>query len=141
MKRSTWLKIAALLTVLYAIGHTLGFPWTPVRDGSAQGVIDAMQTVRFATEGVSRSYWDFYEGFGLAITGFLVLQAVLLWQLAAFPAAAARQIRLSAGIFLAGFLFNAVIVGRFFFAFPLILVAPIIVSLGFALRRGDQERT
>jgi hypothetical protein len=133
MKRSTWLRISAIVTLLYALTHTMGFPWTPVRDGGAQGVIDAMRSVRVVVEGTSRTYWDFYEGFGFAIAGFLAVQAVILWQLASLARSMHPAIRGIIAAFLVAFIFNAAVVGRYFFAAPVIFDITLVVCLGIAL--------
>lgn len=41
-----------------------------------------MTAVRFDTMGANRSYLDFYMGFGWSITVAMVMQTVLLWQIA-----------------------------------------------------------
>jgi hypothetical protein len=40
-----------------------------------------MRSVRFDAHGFSRTYWEFYVGFGLFVSVFLVFAAVLAWQL------------------------------------------------------------
>jgi hypothetical protein len=40
-----------------------------------------MKTFRFDVSGVNRSYFEFYRGFGFILAVYMVLQAVLLWQL------------------------------------------------------------
>lgn len=40
-----------------------------------------MRNTRFEIQGVNRTFWDFYTGFGLFATVFLLLVAVLAWQL------------------------------------------------------------
>ena len=42
-----------------------------------------MRQFQFEAEGVTRTYWEFYIGFGVMISVFLLVQAVMLWQLAA----------------------------------------------------------
>ena len=81
MSTSLLLRIASVISVLFAAGHTLGGrkAWSP--QGENQ-VLQAMRTVRFETFGVSRTYLDFYRGFGFTISVFLAVQAVVLWQLA-----------------------------------------------------------
>jgi hypothetical protein len=38
-----------------------------------------MKSHHFDAMGFSRTYWDFYYGFGLVISGYLLVQAVMLW--------------------------------------------------------------
>jgi hypothetical protein len=75
------LKFAAVISLIFAVGHTLGGlkGWSPIGETA---VLTGMKTFRFDVAGVNRSYFDFYRGFGFLLTVYLVLQAVLLWQLA-----------------------------------------------------------
>ncbi len=75
------LRIAAIISVLFTAGHTLGGMerWSPMGEND---VLKAMTTVRFDTMGANRSYLDFYMGFGWSISVAMLLQSVLLWQLA-----------------------------------------------------------
>lgn len=80
-------RVAAVILVLFALGHTFGFlrfkPPTP------QGieVRDAMERVQFKVAGQTFSYGGFYRGFGLTITAYLLFLAVLAWQLGTLSAA------------------------------------------------------
>ena len=78
---SLCLRLAAVLTVLYAAGHTLGGTesWSPPGDTE---VLQSMRTFEFDVMGATRTYMDFYLGFGVYITVLLLLQAVLMWQVA-----------------------------------------------------------
>lgn len=80
--RSVWLyRVAAILFLLFAIGHTFGFLsfQAPTRQGRA--VFDAMNAVRFTAGGASLSYGNFYRGFGLFITANMLFSAFLAWHL------------------------------------------------------------
>jgi hypothetical protein len=80
-------------------------------------VLQAMRTVHFAVHGASRSYLDFYLGFGYSIAALQFMLAVLLWQLAALTTAGGRPMRpLIAVIALAILLCGAI---SFVFIFPL----------------------
>ena len=82
MKPFILLRITSVITLIFAIGHSLGGmeSWSPMGDTE---VLKAMKAFRFNAEGVTRTYFDFYLGFGLILSVYLFLQAVLLWQLAA----------------------------------------------------------
>ena len=80
MSASLLHRIAAVLLVLFSIGHTLGFRKPDARWG-ADAVVASMRTVHFDVGGFTRSYWDFYLGFGYFVTVFLLFAAVLCWQL------------------------------------------------------------
>lgn len=139
MRSHTLLRIAAVLTALYVAGHTAGMPWTPVHGPHEQAVIDAMRDVHFSAMGSVRSYWDFYQGFGIALSGLLAVQAVLIWQLANVARDGGRY-RAMLATHLAGFLFNAVVIGVYILVLPLALALPIALCLLLALvRRGDAQ--
>jgi hypothetical protein len=126
------LRIAAVITLLYCVGHTMGMPWTPATGPQEAAVLEAMKTTQFDTMGSTRSYWDFYFGFGAAISGYLALQAVVLWQLASLARSAASQVRPLIAAFFASFIVNAILVWKFFFAVPPVLAIAIAICLAVA---------
>ncbi|HTS10026.1 MAG TPA: hypothetical protein VMP68_30955 [Candidatus Eisenbacteria bacterium] len=85
-------RIAAVLLVLFAFGHTLGFRQNNPAWG-ASSVISAMQATHFDAQGFSRTYWDFFSAFGLNFSVFLLFAAALAWQLAGFAAETLANIR------------------------------------------------
>ena len=80
MKASTFYRIAAVLILLFAIGHTVGFLQSDPKWG-VDSLLLSMKSTHFDIQGFSRSYWDFFVGFGLLVTVFLLFAAVLAWQL------------------------------------------------------------
>jgi hypothetical protein len=80
MRTAVLLRLASVVSLLFVAGHSLGGmkSWSPVGE---TGVLEAMRTYRFDVMGVSRTYLDFYRGFGFSLTVSLLLQAALLWQL------------------------------------------------------------
>ena len=80
MKAPILYRIASVLLLLFAAGHTLGFRKTDPKWG-VDSLIGSMRSVRFDVQGFSRTYWDFFVGFGLFVSVFLVFAAVLAWQL------------------------------------------------------------
>src|SRR5438270_3242307 len=86
---------------LFAAGHSLGGKdsWSPAGETD---VLRAMRSVSFHAMGVDRTYLDFYNGFGWTLSIFLLLQAVLLWQVAAMAKVDPMRVRpLIASFFLA----------------------------------------
>src|SRR5262245_40232297 len=114
------LRIAAVLTLLYAAGHTIGAPWTPAKDPQALALSQQMKSNPFAVLGVLRTYWDFYFGFGVAISVYQFVQAVVLWQLASLARSHAPAVRAIVATFFVAFVANAVICWMYFFAPPLV---------------------
>ena len=70
MKASTFYRVAAVLLLLFDAGHTSGFPWSDPKWGVDLG---SMRSTHFYIMGFSRTYWDFYVGFGLFVSVFLLL--------------------------------------------------------------------
>jgi hypothetical protein len=133
------LRLAAAVAALYAAGHSLGHPWTVAHDVMAQGVTVAMQGVHFNAAGENRSYWDFYQGFGYALSVLLVLQAVLLWQLAGL-ARSGQDFRPAALAHLLAFLCLAGVAYRYLFALPLWLALAVAACLAAALLQAPRGR-
>ena len=77
MTTTLLLRIASVISLLFTAGHTLGGrkQWSPM---GGNDVLRAMTDVRFDTMGVSRSYLDFFMGFGWSISVFMLMQTVLL---------------------------------------------------------------
>jgi hypothetical protein len=74
-------RIAAVVFLIFAAGHTFGF--LSFRPDSAEGraVFDSMNSVHFTMQGRSYSYANFYRGFGLSCTVSMILSAFLAWHL------------------------------------------------------------
>jgi len=77
------LRIASVVFALYTAGHSFGaMIKDPSTGGPAkQAVLGAMRAYHENVMGSSRSYWDFYKGFGWLVSCALLLFTVLCWQL------------------------------------------------------------
>ena len=71
-------RIAAVLFLLFAAGHTFGFRTFTPPTAEGLAVRDAMFNVRF---GHDLSYGGFYVGFGLYVSAYLIFSAFLSWNL------------------------------------------------------------
>lgn len=131
MNAALLLLIAAGVSLLFAAGHTLGAraAWSPMGETD---VLNAMRTVRFDVMGVSRTYLDFYRGFGFTLSVFLLLQAVVLWQLAALAKNAPRQVRGMVASFALASLACALLSWMFILPLPAVFAAALTVCLGMA---------
>jgi hypothetical protein len=126
------LRFAAILSLLYALGHSAGFPWTPSMGVGADTVVRGMRSVRFDVFGTSRTYWDFYQGFGLTLSVLQLLGSVVLWLLARLAPSAPAQVRPFVLAFFVASLAQLVLVVRYFFLPPIVLCVVIAVCLGLA---------
>ncbi len=126
MRVSVLYRIASILLLLFAIGHTLGFTKTDPKWG-VDALVGSMRSIHFDAQGFSRSYWDFFVGFGLFVSMFLLFSAVLAWQLGGLPQESLASMRGIAWAFAVCFLVVASLSWRFFFP------APVIFSVAIAL--------
>jgi hypothetical protein len=126
------LRIAAILSLLYFLGHSAGMPWTPSPGGESTGVVGAMKSVRFDVSGSIRTYWDFYQGFGLMVSVFLLLESVLLWLLAGLARNEPARVMPFIVAFLVANVVQLALVILFFFLPPLVLGVATTLCLGLA---------
>jgi hypothetical protein len=117
MKASMFYRIAAVLLLLFDAGHTSGFPWS---DPEWKVDIGAMRSTHFYIMGFSRTYWDFYVGFGLFVSVFLLLAVVLAWQLGRLPPESLALMRGTAWTFALCFAAITVLSWKYFFVIPIV---------------------
>ncbi len=125
--------IAAVLIVLFDVGHSSGCPWS---DPAWRVDLGPMRTTRFDVFGSSRTYWDFYVGFGLFVSAFLALAAVLAWQLGSLPAPTLRLVRVTAWTLSLCFAGVAVLSWMYFFIIPIVFSTLITACLAAAAWRS-----
>ena len=128
MKASIFYRIASVLLVLFAVGHTLGFRQTQPSWG-VDSLVASMRTIHFDVQGLSRSYWDFYVGFGLFVTVFLLFAAVLTWQMGGLPAGTLAAMRGPAWALVICFAVITAMTWRYFFIVPMVFCVVITLCL------------
>jgi hypothetical protein len=131
MKPAFLLRITSIISLLFAVLHTLGGAdsWSPVGETD---VLRAMRSYHFNAGGVSRTYLDFYLGLGFSVGVFLLLQAVLLWQLATLAKVDSVRIRPMVVSFIVASLACAFLSWKFIFVVPAIFSVVIAALLGLA---------
>src|SRR5205809_4277264 len=85
MKASVFYRIAAVLLLLFAVGHTLGFRQSDPTWG-VDALVGSMHSIHFDVQGFNRTYWDLFSGAGFSVGVFYLFAAVLAWQLGGLPA-------------------------------------------------------
>jgi hypothetical protein len=128
MKASIFYRMASVLIVLFAVGHTVGF-----RKSDPQWRVDAllasMKSIQFDTQGFNRTYWDFFTGFGLFVSVFLVLAALLAWQLGGLSPSQLGDLRVFAWALAICFVGVTILSWRYFFLIPIVFSAVISLLL------------
>jgi hypothetical protein len=130
MKAVLWFRTAAVLTVLFAAGHTYGFLTFRPATAEGQAVWAEMNGVHFTDGHGNYSYGNFYIGFGLSITAAMLFTAWLAWTLGSQAKSGAQGVRTIAwGMFvwqLAGIVLSV----RYFALVPALLSVLVSVCLG-----------
>jgi hypothetical protein len=133
VKPTLFLRIAAVLTLVHAVLHTVGGVFSKPEPGAAEVAFAAMQSNHFLVLGVTRTYAEFYRGLGLCISIFLTAEAIVFWQLGAIAKAQAHRLRPILATFLIAYLAMAVNSYLYFFSAPVITEALIALFLGLAI--------
>ena len=92
MKASLFYRIAAVLLLLFAAAHTLGFRQSDPSWG-VDALLSSMRSIHFDMMGFNRTYWDFFVAAGFSVGVFYLFAAVLAWQLAKVPAETLAVVR------------------------------------------------
>jgi hypothetical protein len=117
MKPAIFFRIAAVLLLIFAALHTIGFRQVDPAWG-VDAVVRSMQSTRFDIMGSSRSYWELFGGFGLIVSVFLVFTAVLAWQLAGLPRQTLAFMRATAWALVLCFAVVTILCFRYAFILP-----------------------
>jgi hypothetical protein len=133
MRTVIFLRIASVLTFVHALLHTIGGVFGSAAPGIQQATVAVMKANEFPAMGAMRSYWDFYRGMGLAVSVFLVMEAVVFWQLSSLAKTDGLRLRPVLAVFAMGYLGFAVVSYQYFFAAPVITEILIALCLGLAI--------
>jgi hypothetical protein len=136
---ATWLyRIAAIVFVLFAVGHTYGFLSLRPPSDEGRAVYNAMNSVQFVVGGRSYTYGKFYRGFGLSCTVSLIFSAFLSWYLGELARSTPAAIGALGWVFFVVQLASVVLSFLYFGPPPMVLSALVAILLGSAawLARG-----
>ena len=117
MNASLLYRISSVLLVLFALGHTIGFRQVDPRWG-ADTAVNGMRSVSFEVQGFNRTYWDFFTGFGLFVSVFLLFSAILAWRFGSISPERLSAISVERWSFALCFLLIAGLTWRYFFVVP-----------------------
>ena len=117
MNASLLYRISAVLLVLFALGHTIGFRQVDPNWG-ADTVVNGMRSVSFKVQNLNRTYWDFFTGFGLFVSIFLLFAAVLAWRFGSMAPERLAAIPVERWSFALCFVLIAGLTWRYFFVAP-----------------------
>jgi hypothetical protein len=144
MKPALPLRIASILALVAALGHTLLFlTYKPTHGPTEIVVVSAMQTHVFSFGGFLHSYWQLYLGYELFVTISCLVECGLLWQLANLSSSAPHSIRPMVTIFFLGEVAISILMLKFFFLIPIVthIATALCLALAFlTLPRSDRSQ-
>jgi len=124
-------RIAAVLLLFFAVGHTLGF-----RDSDPKWGVDAllvsMRSIHFDVQGFNRTYWDLFVAAGFSVGVLYLFAAILAWQLGGVPAATLALMRGTAWAFALCFAAITLLSLRYLFIIPIVFSLVITLCLAAA---------
>jgi len=132
-------RISSGLLVLFALGHTVGFRRVDAR-WNANSVVNSMRSTSFEVQGFNRSYWDFFSGFGLFVSVFLIFAAILAWQFGSMSPERLLAIPVERWSFAICFVLIAALTWRYFFVAPGVFSTLVALALVGAAWLGGWQR-
>ena len=128
MKASTLYRIAAVLLVFFAAGHTIGFRQSDPKWG-VDALLSSMRSIHFDMQGFDRTYWDLFVAAGFSVGVLYLFAAILAWQLGGLPAATLALMRLTTWAFALCFAAITVLSVRYLFIIPIVFSCVITLCL------------
>src|SRR3979490_255212 len=114
MKASMFYRSAAVLLLLFAAGHTLGFRQSDPQWG-VDALLGSMRSIHFEGQGCTCRFWDLFTAGGFSVGVFYLFAAILAWQLGSLPAATLALMRGTAWAFALCFAAITVVSWRYLF--------------------------
>jgi hypothetical protein len=128
MNAKLWLRISAIVSLLLAVGHTLGGrkSWSP---NGENPVLQQMRDVHFDVMGVNRTYYDFYMAFGHSLSVALIMQSILMWQLSGLVTTDVARARPMIAVITVACIASAIIAWLMIFPLPAYLETALSICL------------
>jgi hypothetical protein len=128
MKASLFYRIAAVLLLLFALGHTLGFRESDPAWG-IDTLLGSMRSIHFDMQGFNRTYWDIFVAAGFSVGVFYLFAGVLAWQLAGLAADTLAVMRVTVWAFALCFAAITLVSWSYLFLLPILFSTVITVCL------------
>lgn len=138
MKASTLYRIAAVLLLLFAVGHTIGFSQSEPAWG-IDALLASMRSIHFDVQGFHRTYWEFFMGAGVTVGVLYLFAALLAWELGGLPAATRARMRGTSWAFALAFAAITVVSWMYLFVIPVAFALVITVCLTAAAWASARE--
>lgn len=133
MRTALPFRICVAILLLFAVGHTYGFLRFKPTTAAGVAVKTAMDEVVFPFGSAQRTYGDFYRGFGLFITAYLLFAAVIAFELPRLLHVAPQSFWILAIGFLVVQVATTILSFAYFALPPAILSSAIVLCLAWGL--------
>lgn len=139
MKHFTPFRLATYLLLFFCAGHTAGGMLSQKSLGPASDAVFAqMKAVHFDFNGADSTWYDFWFGFGLCASIFLLLSAAVSWTLDRVPSSAWPATRPIAIALILAQAANTYLSFRYFFLGPALFGVLIVLLLALGTWRRSQ---
>src|SRR3954453_16551744 len=125
-------RISAFVLVLFAAGHTGGFLTFKAPTVEGVPVQQPMDKGRFSINGKTLTYGDFYLGFGLYCTAYLLFTAFLAWHLGSMAKSTPQAIGALGWVFFLLQIVGIALSWRYFILPPTIFSVVLAILTGWA---------
>jgi tetrahydromethanopterin S-methyltransferase subunit E len=135
MKAMVWFRVSAIILLLFALGHTVGFLSFHGSTAAAQAVREQMDAVHFAAKPgrpATLSFGGFYMGFGLFITVFYLFSAWVAWRLGAMAKRGSPDVAALGWAMVAMMVVSSGLTLRYFSVQPMVLSVVLAACLAVA---------
>jgi hypothetical protein len=140
MKHITAFRVASVLLFVFCVMHTAGGMLAQKSLGPASdAVFDAMKSVHFDFNGADSTWYGFWFGFGITASIFLLLSAVVAWQLERVPLEHWPSVELISWAFVVSHVGNTAISWKYFFTGPGVFGTLITLLLGVGTLRKSRR--
>ena len=133
-------RVSAVVLLLFAAGHQLGFRNVDPQ-WKADTAVAGMRDVRFPIQGFQRTYWEFFSGFGFFVTTLLLFSAYFAWCVGGLSPDARRQIVSLLWAFAIAYVVIAILTWRYFFMAPGLFASIVALLLVVAVVSVAMERS
>jgi hypothetical protein len=128
MKASLFYRIAAVLLLFFAAGHTLGFRQSDPTWG-VETLLGSMRSIQFDVQGFRRTYWDLFVAAGFSVGLFYLFAAVVAWQLGGLSAGVLAGMRVTSWGFALCFAAITFVSWSYLFTLPIVFSVVITACL------------
>jgi hypothetical protein len=132
-------RVATVLLMLFAAGHTLGFRQRDPQWG-VDSLVTSMRSLRFDIQGFKRTYWDFFAAAGFSTGACYLFAALVAWQLSGLPSETLKLMRLLEWAFAVSFAMITLINWRYLFIVPIAFSSVITLCLAWAAWCASRSR-